>query len=40
MLCEDLEGWDEGGERFKGEEIYAYLWLIHTGCMAEINTTL
>ena len=31
MLCDDLEGWEEDvGGRIKEEEIYAYLWLIHT----------
>ena len=30
MLCDDLEGQDEGmGRRFKRKGIYAYLWLIH-----------
>ena len=30
-LCINLEGWDgeEMGGRFKREEIYVYLWLIH-----------
>ena len=32
-LCINLEGWGgEGDEgRFKREEIYVYLWLIHVG---------
>ena len=30
VLCGNLEEWDgEVGERFKREEIYVYLWLIH-----------
>ena len=30
-LCINLEGWDGEGRRgrFKGEQIYVYLWLIH-----------
>ena len=32
-LCINLEGWDGGemGGRFKREETYVYLWLIHVG---------
>ena len=33
MLCNSLEGWDgvgDGGRgKFKREETYVYLWLIH-----------
>ena len=31
VLCDNLEGWDrwETGGRFKREETYLYLWLIH-----------
>ena len=31
VLCDDLEGWDEGeaGGRLKPEGIYVYLQLIH-----------
>ena len=28
MLCDNLEGWDGGGGRFKKEGTYVYLWLI------------
>ena len=29
LLCDNLEGWGEVGERFKREGTYVYLWLIH-----------
>ena len=29
MLCDNLEGWDGVGGRFKKEGLYVYLWLIH-----------
>ena len=28
-LCDNLEGWDGVGGRFKREGTYVYLWLIH-----------
>ena len=28
MLCENLDGWDGMGGRFKREGTYVYLWLI------------
>ena len=40
MLCDDLEGWGQGGE---GREIYIYIYKIMTDLhcsMAEINTKL
>ena len=31
VLCDDLEGWNgREGWRLKREEIYIYLWLIHS----------
>ena len=30
MLCDNLEGWDGEGGRFKREGTYVKLWLIHT----------
>ena len=30
VLCDNLEGWDGVGERFKREGTYVYLRLIHT----------
>ena len=29
MLCDNLEGWDGVGGKFKTEGTYACLWLIH-----------
>ena len=29
VLCDNLKGWDAEGGRFKREETYANLWLIH-----------
>ena len=29
VLCDNLEGWDGVGGRFKREGTYVYLWLIH-----------
>ena len=28
-LCDNLDGWDAVGRRFKREEAYVYLWLSH-----------
>ena len=28
VLCDDLEGWDGVGGRFKREEIRVYIWMI------------
>ena len=32
VLCDDLEGWDEGcgGGRLKRKGIHVYMWLIHS----------
>ena len=29
MLCDNLEGWDGVGRKFKKEGTYVYLWVIH-----------
>ena len=29
MLCDNLEGWDGMGGRFKKEGTYIHMWLIH-----------
>ena len=29
MLCDNLDGWDQVGGKFKKEGTYVYLWLIH-----------
>ena len=41
-LCINLEGWDgeRMGGRFKREEIYVYLWLIHVEVKTENNKIL
>ena len=44
VLCDDLEGWDEGkGGRLKreGRYIYMYIYMLHNiYVLAETNTTL
>ena len=40
--CDNLEGWDEEGDRrgFKRQETYVYLWLIHVDVWYKTNMIL
>ena len=42
MLCDNLEGWDEEGDRsvFRKQETHVYLWMIHVDVWHKTNMIL